>query len=293
MLQTRRVWALSQTRRVLSFSTNAIHWATITRVLFHFERESRPLKLSRKNLRESLERFQSRIGVDGLFRDFGDDLPLRSELFSAAQLEQHAESLANWHQINPHAGRDQLLARLADNERVLLEAHKLVTKAVEGKDRIAPAAEWLLDNFYLIEEQIRTARCHLPKRYSRSLPRLLNGPSAGYPLVYDLALELISHVDGRIDADRLRAFVAAYQRRRPLTLGELWAVPIMIRQALIENLRRVAARIAKPSLGRTAAARWSEQLIECAEKSPNRLILLVAEMARPNLAYTIGDGNSI
>ncbi len=240
------------------------------------------MKLSRKALRDSLARFQSRIGVDGLFRDFGDDLPLRSELFSGAQLEQHAESLANWHQIEVHSGPDRLLTRLADNERVLLEAYRLVTTTVDNKSRISPAGEWLLDNFYLIEEQIRTARRHLPHRYSRGLPRLLNGPSAGYPLVYDLALELISHVDGRIDVERLQAFVVAYQRRRPLTLGELWAVPIMFRQALIENLRRVAARIAKATLARTAADRWSQQFIECAEQTPHRMILLVADMARPN-----------
>lgn len=220
--------------------------------------------------------------MDGLFRDFGDDLPLRSELFSSAQLEQHTESLANWQQINPRPGPDQLLARLADNERVLLEAHELVTKAVERKDRIAPAAEWLLDNFYLIEEQIRITRRHLPERYSRGLPRLLNGPSAGYPLVYDLALELISHVDGRIDVGRLRDFVAAYQRRRPLTLGELWAIPIMMRQALIENLRRVAARIVTSTVGRTAARDWADQLVACADQSPHRLILVVAELARLN-----------
>jgi cellobiose phosphorylase len=220
--------------------------------------------------------------MDGLFRDFGDDLPLHSELFSASQLEQHAESLANWHQINPRPGPDRLLARLEDNERVLLEAHQLVTRAVERKDRIAPAAEWLLDNFYLIEEQIRMTRRHLPERYSRGLPRLLNGPSAGYPLVYDVALELISHVDGRIDVARLREFVAAYQRRRPLTLGELWAIPIMIRQALIENLRRVAARIMTAAIGRTVAHEWSDQLNECAERTPHRLILLVAELAKRN-----------
>jgi cyclic beta-1,2-glucan synthetase len=182
------------------------------------------LKLNRKVLRDGLKRLQSRIGVDGLFRDFGDDLPLRSELFNASQLEIHAESLANWHQIDAHPGPDRLLARLAANERVLLEAYQLVTAAVGRKHRISPAGEWLLDNFYLIEEQIRTARRHLPKRYSRGLPRLFNGPSAGYPLVYDLALELISHVDGRIDAERLRKFIAAYQLRRPLTLGELRAV---------------------------------------------------------------------
>ncbi|WP_419555818.1 GH36-type glycosyl hydrolase domain-containing protein [Planctellipticum variicoloris] len=240
------------------------------------------MKLNRKVLRDGLKRLQSRIGVDGLFRDFGDDLPLRSELFNASQLEAHAESLANWHQIDAHPGPDRLLARLASNERVLLESYQLVNTAVERKHRISPAGEWLLDNFYLIEEQIRTARRHLPKQYSHGLPRLFNGPSAGYPLVYDLALELISHVDGRIDAERLRTFIAAYQLRRPLTLGELWAVPIMIRQALIENLRRVAARVAKETLARTAAREWSEQLIACAEKAPHRLILLVADMARPN-----------
>jgi cyclic beta-1,2-glucan synthetase len=240
------------------------------------------LKFSRTAFRASLKQLQSRIGVDGLFRDLGDDLPLRSELFSAAQLDAHAESLAGWHQIDPHPGPDRLLARLADNERVLLEAYRLVTIALEQKHRISPAGEWLLDNFYLIEEQIRTARRHLPKRYSHRLPRLLNGPAAGYPLVYDLALELISHVDGRIDAERLRAFVAAYQRRRALTLGELWAIPIMIRQALIENLRRVAARIAKATIARSAARGWAVKMIECAEQSPHQLVLIVADMARPN-----------
>ena len=240
------------------------------------------MKWTRGLFRVRLERWQSRIGVDGLFREFGDDLPLRSDLFSGAQLEQHAESLAGWHQIDPSVGPDLLLARLTANEKVLLKAYQFVTEAVERKHRIPPASEWLLDNYYLIEEQIRTARRHLPKQYSRSLPRLLNGPSAGYPLVYDMALELISHVDGRIDAERLRTFVAAYQRRRPLTLGELWAVPIMFRQALIENLRRVAARIAKGTLARTTAAEWAERLIECAEKSPQEIILLVADLARLN-----------
>ncbi len=84
---------------------------------------------------------------------------------------------------------------------------------------MSPADEWLLDNFYLIEEQIRTARRHLPKNYSRELPRLLGGPSAGFPRVYDIALELISHVDGRISAESLTSFVAAYQTVTPLTLG--------------------------------------------------------------------------
>ena len=110
---------------------------------------------------------------------------------------------------------------------------------------VTPAAEWLLDNFYLIEEQIQLARRHLPREYSRELPRLTNGPSAGSPRVYDIVLELIAHVDAQIDADSLSAFVAAYQKVAPLKLGELWAVPIMLRLGLIENLARVTTGLAQ------------------------------------------------
>ena len=136
---------------------------------------------------------------------------------------------------------DQLLTRLAENEGVLIGACNLLTAAVKANRRIAPAGEWLLDNFYLIEEQIRTAKRHLPKGYSRELPRLLNGPSAGLPRVYDIALETISHGDGRVDPESLSSFVAAYQTVTALKLGELWAIPIMLRLALIENLRRVGS----------------------------------------------------
>ncbi len=240
------------------------------------------MKLRSKTIRQGIERLKARIGVDGLFREFGNDLPLRSELFSLSQLEEHAETLAAWHEIDPRSGPDRLLVRLTDNQNILREAYKLMLDAVQHDRHIVPAGEWLLDNYYLIEEQIRTARRHLPAKYSRDLPRLMNGPSAGYPCVYDLALELISHVDGRIDAETLRTYVAAYQRRRPLKLGELWAVPIMMRQALIENLRRVAARIATGRLDRDSASRWADQFIQCVETSPKDLVLCLADMARPN-----------
>ena len=244
------------------------------------------LKLQRKILRKGVERLISRIGVDGLFREFGDDLPLRSELFNVDQLERHAAALSDWHQIAPASGLDRLLARLAENELTLLGAYEVATDALERNQRITPAGEWLIDNFYLIEEQIRTARRHLPKPYSRSLPRLANGPSAGYPRIYDLALELISHVDGRVNTETLKSFVNAYQLSSPLLLGELWAMPIMMRQALIENLRRVAARIAKGTLDRTRANYWADRFIQCAEETPDKLILAVADMARPEPVLT-------
>ena len=175
---------------------------------------------------------------------------------------------------------DRLLARLAENEAVLTETRDLLMEAVKTDRRITPAGEWLLDNFYLIEEQIRTARRHLPKGYSRELPRLRGGPSAGLPRVYDIALETISHSDGRVDPENLSSFVAAYQTVTVLKLGELWAIPIMLRLALIENLRRVAARIATDRLDRNQADHWADRMAEIAEKDPKNLILVVADMAR-------------
>jgi hypothetical protein len=209
-----------------------------------------------------------------------DEQPLRSELFSTDQLEQAAKALAGRHVVDERTGRDQLLGRLARNETVLLEAHQMVVASLAANGRMSPADEWLLDNFYLIEEQIRTSRRHLPKHYSAELPRLLRGPSTGFPRVYDIALELISHVDGRITAENLASVVAAYQTVTPLTLGELWAIPIMLRLALIENLRRVAARMTAARQHRDVANAWADQMIEAAEKDPKDLIFVMAEMTR-------------
>ncbi len=210
----------------------------------------------------------------------GAEPPLRSELFSSEQMKQHGRALAASHKVGLGRAPDQLLTRLAENEEVLIGACNLLTAAVKANRRIAPAGEWLLDNFYLIEEQIRTAKRHLPKGYSRELPRLLNGPSAGLPRVYDIALETISHGDGRVDPESLSSFVAAYQTVTALKLGELWAIPIMLRLALIENLRRVGARIAADRIDRNRADYWADQMTEIAEKDPKSLILVIADMAR-------------
>ena len=207
---------------------------------------------------------------------------LRAELFSADQMDLHGAALARRHQATVHARTNALLARLASNRVVLARSCDRLMRAMRDGRRITPAAEWLLDNYYLIEEQIRTAQRHLPKGYSRELPRLLNGPCAGLPRVYEIAQETIAHGDGRVDAESLRRFVASYQTVAPLTLGELWAIPIMLRLALIENLRRVAARVMADWNDRRLAAQWANRMTELAERDPKSVVLAVADMARSN-----------
>ncbi len=136
------------------------------------------VKVSSKTILGNLLHLRASVRANGLAQKYvGDEPPLRSELFSSDQMEQHGKTLAGSHQLSLGRAPDQLLARLTENEAVLIGVRNLLTEAVTANHRITPAGEWLLDNFYLIEEQIRTAKRHLPKGYNRELPSLLNGPS--------------------------------------------------------------------------------------------------------------------
>src|SRR6185369_4922082 len=215
-------------------------------------------------------RWQNWMAKQTYSRPRANDAPLRGELFSLEQLVRRAKTLAEQHQVVIKEGANRLLARLHDNEKILRDYNR-TTLAVDQTRRVTPAAEWLVDNAYLVEEQILMARRHLPRGYSRELPRLLNGPSAGLPRVYDLVLDLISHVDAQIDAEPLRAFVSAYQTVAPLKLGELWAVPIMLRLGLIENLRRVTVRLGAARHARDLADLWADRLQNVVETNPSQL----------------------
>ncbi len=211
--------------------------------------------------------------------------PLRAELFSVDQLAHHAKTLAGRHQLATRKGANRLLDQLGQNEHILRTFNRATLASGQSRS-ITPAAEWLLDNFYLIEEQIQMARRHLPRGYSRELPRLRNGSAAGFPRVYDIVLELISHVDAQIEAEPLSAFVAAYQTGASLTLGELWAIPIMLRLGLIENLQRVTTRLNIAWEDHNLADHWVDRLQEMAEKNPAHLVIVVADMAQAGLPTT-------
>jgi len=206
--------------------------------------------------------------------------PLRAQLFSAEQMCRHGEALGRTHRVHTRKTPDVLLARLEDNASLLDDARVQLTQMVHDDVHITPAGEWLLDNYYLIEEQIRLARLHLPKEYSRELPTLREGPTAGVPRMFHLATEMIAHGDGRVDAATMSRFVAAYQTVTPLKLGELWAIPIMLRLALVENLRRMALRVVRGGADRRRASEWAARINEAAEKDPRRLILVLADMMR-------------
>src|SRR5271165_3494670 len=193
---------------------------------------------------------------------WNSDEILRAELFSVERLEQHAESLAAAQRVTKRRiTRRTLSARLHDNEAVLLAAYRDIAAATGEGRAISPAAEWLLDNYHIVEEQIREIREDLPPSFYRLLPKLGDGPLKGYPRVLGVAWAFVAHTDSRFDPETLRCFVRAYQRVQPLTIGELWAVAITLRIVLVENLRRAAKRIVSGRAERQEADAVADRLL--------------------------------
>jgi cyclic beta-1,2-glucan synthetase len=186
--------------------------------------------------------------------------PIRAELFGIERLEQHAGTLAEAQRVSADRGR-RLLPRVEDNGRVLRESYRVIAGAIREERAITPAAEWLVDNFHVVDEQLREIRDDLPPGFYRELPKLAEGPLAGYPRVYGIAWAFVAHTDSRFDPELLRRFVQAYQRVQPLTIGELWAVAITLRVVLVENLRRLAERIVIGRAARQEADALADELL--------------------------------
>ncbi|MBB4198233.1 glycosyl transferase [Rhodoblastus sphagnicola] len=194
--------------------------------------------------------------------------PIREELFSVERLESHVRSLALAQPVASRTARGRPLApRLADNGAVLLATYQLIVKEINGGRAITPAAEWLVDNYHLVEKQIHQIQMELPPGYYRQLPKLITGPFAGYPRVFGIVCAFVAHTDSCFDAEILTSAINAYQSVQPLTIGELWAVSITLQIVLIENLRRLAQEVTVDRSARRDADAAADRLLGVREQA--------------------------
>ncbi len=199
--------------------------------------------------------------------------PIRAEVFGIKRLGEHAESLAAAQPTTdgPEKGR-RLLPRVRENGKVLLAGYRNIVEAVRQKSQITQAEEWLLDNFHVVDGQIREIRDHLPRGFYKLLPKIAEGHHlGGYPRVYGLAWAYVAHTDSRFDLETLQAFVGAYQRIQPLGIGELWAVAIHLRVALVENLRRLSELIIHARQARARGDELADRLLGLSGQPAERM----------------------
>jgi len=214
--------------------------------------------------------------------------PIRAELFGIERLEQHAESLAAAQQVATRPTSDNRLERrLRDNEKALRKAYVITVAAARDARSITPAADWLVDNFHVVQEQVRAIRVDLPPGFHKQLPRLINGPFQGYPRVYGLSWAFVAHTDSRFDPQMLRGFLRAYQTVQPLTIGELWAVAIALRVVLVENLRRLAEEMVTDQVARQAANILADQILGGGTEPAEAVLARVATPLRTAFAVQL------
>ena len=202
----------------------------------------------------------------------------RPEVFSLEHLQAWAAELAATHRIAARGKRGfDLLARLEENKTELIKVYRALTDTAQHEP-LTPSAEWLVDNFHIVEEQLREVRQDLPRKYYRELPKLETGALTGFPRIYELAVDVVAHTDNRLETAMLNGFLESYQDQSPLAIGEIWAFPISLRLALIENLRRFAVLILKARSDRSAADRLADELAKFTDKEfSGRTFELLAE----------------
>jgi cyclic beta-1,2-glucan synthetase len=197
--------------------------------------------------------------------------PILRELFGNEQLARHARHLAqrqrvvrdDQRRLLSRLRRGVLLARLDETEQVLRLVHEELAAVTRAGGSVSPAGEWLLDNFHVIRAQIAEVRATMPRGYYHELPKLAPpSPLAGYPRTYEIAIELSAHTDGRLDPNTLGLMIEQYQVIAPLSMGELWAIPAMLRMGFLENIRRMALRARRDAADTRAADEWVTRLLD-------------------------------
>ncbi len=164
--------------------------------------------------------------------------------FNINFLKESALSLAKIHKISSSSNNlKPIIPILEDSKQILTETYRTLSKIVKSEKEISPASEWLMDNFYIIQEQIVQIGIDFPKAFQKNIPILAIGEHKGFPRVYEIVLNMLTHTDNVLDSEVLLEYIRSYQEEETLQLGELWAMPIMIRLFLIQILAEKASRI--------------------------------------------------
>jgi len=187
---------------------------------------------------------------------------ISAEIFGRERFAQHAHSLAKSHKISTQVPSvEPIIDRMADNSEALRRDYQAILRAMDANKNLTPAAQWLIDNYHLVEQHVHQTRADLPDGFYRQLPKLAEGHLAGHPRIFAVTWAYVAHTDSHFDPESLSHFIQSYQEVQPLTIGELWAVAISLRLILIENLRRISDRIHASHVARDAADDFADRIM--------------------------------
>ncbi len=205
----------------------------------------------------------------------------RSEKLSQSQIPEHARRLAGEQQVDQNLpANTSLLKRIGETRQWFRQVCVDLGAASHIEQKATSVADWILDNEYILEENTRDVLLNLPRRFFQQLPSLASDPYRGLPCIYGLAKNLVSHLDLHLDRENIFAFLEAHQSARSLTIGELWAIPQMLRIALIESIQGLAFTALADLHDRQQADFWANRLIAANRRHTNQLFALLSELTK-------------
>ena len=201
------------------------------------------------------------------------------EKLSQTEILEHARRHAREQQVDQNPSTNTgLLKRIKQTRKWLRQVCMDLGAASRLEQKATPAADWILDNEYILEENARDVLLNLPRRFFQQLPSLASDPYRGFPCIYGLAKNLVSHLDLHLDRENIVAFLDAHQSVRTLTIGELWAIPQMLRIALIESIQNLAVTALADLRDRQLADFWANRLIAANRRDSNQLFALLSAL---------------
>lgn len=177
-------------------------------------------------------------------------------------LKNHAANISDYHErVKTTNSKRKIMKSLDNNHRNILKGYEYIDRDMRYKRDVVPAAEWLMDNFYLIEKEYKDIKHNLPDYCYKKLPAVTKGLFKGYSRIYHIAMEIVSHTDGKIDEKTIMSFIESYQKQTVLTNAELWALPNMLRIALLQNIGSVTNKIVTAQKEKSRADKIGDRLI--------------------------------
>ncbi|MCJ7716476.1 MAG: hypothetical protein MUO54_08150, partial [Anaerolineales bacterium] len=234
-----------------------------------------------QTLRDSIETDISIFALHPL-RIFPESPHLRKPTaLPLPQIRAHAAQLSKEHHIEDLKGNPSrvLLDQLVKAGKTIHAICSDLIEVARLEQSMSTVAEWILDNEYLIESHGRDVQLNLPKTFYRELPTLTGDPDRNFPRIYSLAKELVAHSDAHLDRENIVAFLSAYQENAYLTIGELWALPLMLRIALIQRVEQLALQAWEEMRDRELADLWANRLLATLRRDPDQLFAVLAELA--------------
>lgn len=190
-------------------------------------------------------------------------LNIKGALLGEKQLEEYLEKIASEHMLQKKSDKDTYpIERLDNNFNYITKTYEMLNKDLKEKIMIHPAGEWLIDNYYIIEENYKTIKKEMNLKKYTHFVGIANGIYKGFPRVYVLASEMVAYTEGKIEPQHLKQLLQAYQNKKTLNMEEIWNISLFFYIALIEKIRNICEKINCSQIQKYKVESMIERLVE-------------------------------